>query len=294
VHNVAAGRPTVSVVLCVRDAAATVGDQLRALATQACADPWELVVVDNGSRDATVAVVESWRPSLPGLRVVSAVDRAGLAYARNVGARVARGQLLAFCDGDDVVRPGWLSALVATCPPGGMAGGALAYDRLNDPVARYWRGDAPAADGLPLGHCFLPYAVGANYVIDRATYWEMGGCDERFLTASDDVDLSWRVQLAGRPVTYAPAAVVDYRLRDSVRAAARQRFAYGRAEALLYAKHRRHVDRQLEQWLRVLWFLSSRAHHLVRGRRLRGRWLCVAAYHAGRMLGSWERRVWFP
>lgn len=284
----------VSVILCVNNAQDTVEEQLQALAVQDFDQPWELVVVDNRCSDETIAIVRRQADRIPRLRVVPASARAGLAYARNVGAGAAAGEFLAFCDGDDAVRPQWLRALVETCPDMGMVGGALALDRYNDQTSQFWRGASPTLRGLPTGHAHLAYAVGANFGVHRATFLAVGGCDERFLCASDDVDLSWRIQLAGFPLAFAEAAVADYRLRSTIMSAARQRFAYGRDEVILYVKHRPLMRRQISAWLWTSWYLASRWHHLVRDRNLRGRWVCVWAYHAGRLRGSWEHRVWFP
>ena len=63
--------PCASVVLCVRNGAAFVGRQLAALAAQDLDTPWELVVVDNGSRDSTAAVVAPWVERQPTWRLVA-------------------------------------------------------------------------------------------------------------------------------------------------------------------------------------------------------------------------------
>src|SRR5690349_1945599 len=105
-----------SIVIAARDAAATLGEQLDALATQVWDGTWEVLVVDNGSTDATCAIVRAAARQWPGLRLVEATDGVGPAYARNVGSRSATGRSLAFCDADDVVAPGWVAAM----------GGALA------------------------------------------------------------------------------------------------------------------------------------------------------------------------
>ena len=94
----------------VRDMEATIAAQLAALARQDYADTWEIVVVDNESRDDSMAVVDEWRERLP-IRVVQATGVAECGYAKNVGAVAAAGELLAFCDADDEVRPDWLRVL---------------------------------------------------------------------------------------------------------------------------------------------------------------------------------------
>ena len=109
--------------------------------------PWEVVVVDNGSTDASVQVVEAWRERIPGLRIVDASGARGLNHARNRGADAARGDLLAFADADDEAVPGWLESLATAAAFADLVGGALDGDALNDGmIARSIpRGGAPRA-----------------------------------------------------------------------------------------------------------------------------------------------------
>jgi len=76
--------PRVSVVMPVLNGAATLPQQLRALAAQTYPGRWELVVADNGSTDETAQVVREWTGRLPCLRLVDASDRMSTNYARNV------------------------------------------------------------------------------------------------------------------------------------------------------------------------------------------------------------------
>lgn len=253
---------------------------------------WELLLVDNGCTDDTLSIVERWRPQLTGLRIIDARDRAGLAHARNVGVAHARGRVVAFCDGDDVVADGWAQALLDAARDADLVGGTLEVERLNgaDPV--YWRGGSPTAAGLPPAHRYFAVAVGANFAVRRDVVDRVGGFDEQFVICSDDVDFSWRVQAAGGRLAFAEAAVVHYRLRPDLRTNIRQQWNYGRAEARLYAKFRPELERiPATDVLRTYWFLLSRFHHLIRGRQLRGRWLCMVAYRAGRLRGSAEQRL---
>ena len=110
--------PELSVVIPVRDAAATIEDQIDALLGQEWDRPWELVVVDNGSHDATQTIVERYADRDDRVRLVDASDRPGVAHCRNVGIRAARADAIAMCDADDVVAPGWLRARWArACVP---------------------------------------------------------------------------------------------------------------------------------------------------------------------------------
>jgi len=276
-----------SVILCVRNAAATVGAQLAALAGQDCAREWELVVVDNGSTDESVRIVEGWRRRLPSLRLVRANERAGLGYARNAGAAAAAGRVLAFCDADDVADRGWLSALLRGAREAELIGGRLELGMLNGPRARRWR--AMSADDLrrPLALGYLHYAVGANFAVAREAFDAVGGCDEAFTICGDDIDLSWRIQRRGGRLAFREDAVMHYRLRANIPGLVRQRYLYGQAEGLLRRKyaHELAAVRWAERWPSYR-ALLTRCWHLLADEERRGVWLGVAGYSAGRIRGS--------
>ena len=281
-----------SVILCVRNGGRTIADQLEALATQDYTGDWELVVVDNGSTDDTVEIVERWRERIPRVRVVPAQERAGLAYARNVGASAAEGEVLAFCDADDVADPGWLAGLVAGTRGADLVGGRLELERLNDPLTRHWRAMSEDDTSSPSALGYLHYAIGANFAVRRAIYERVGGCDEAFLTCGDDVDLSWRIQRQGGSLAFRPDAVMHYRLRADLRGFVRQRYLYGRIEGLLRRKFGDAVppvrwgDRSGTYRALLLY-----SWHLAADPEGRGIWLGAAGYCAGRIRGALRYRV---
>jgi len=279
------------VVLPVRDVRGTVGQQLAALAAQDFPGQWEVVVADNGSRDATLDVVRKWADRLPDLRVVRADDRPGVSHARNVAASAARADLLAICDGDDVVEPGWLSAVVAASGRCDVVAGRLDEDSLNSPTVKTWRPSRPT-DGPTVIRGFLPYAAGANCAVWKRVLEDVGGWNEDYVAAGNDVEFSWRAQLRGHRLGFAPEAVVRYRYRSDLRSWARQAYNGGRACAHLVTDFRRHglppvpLRRVAWNWLRLV----VRAPRLLRPGP-RGWWVGEAAGALGRVAGSLERRV---
>src|SRR3990170_1727159 len=78
---------------------------------------WERIVVDNASRDATLARARA----VAGVRVLANSENRGFAAAANQGARAARGELLLFLNPDVVAEPGALAALGARVAPGSIA-----------------------------------------------------------------------------------------------------------------------------------------------------------------------------
>jgi GT2 family glycosyltransferase len=85
---------------------------------------------------------------------------------------------------------------------------------------------------------YRPYATGANLGVRRDVWEALGGFDESYVGGHEEVDFAWRAQDRGYTIAFVPEAVVDYRLRHSLRSMMRQRFGYGRSYAQLYSRFR--------------------------------------------------------
>ncbi|HEU0132123.1 MAG TPA: glycosyltransferase [Mycobacteriales bacterium] len=278
----------VSVCIPSRNTRATLPAQLDALAAQTYAGPWEVVLLDNGSTDGSDALALDWSDRLT-IRVAR-VATPGISHVRNAARSAARGDLLAFCDGDDVVVPGWLSALVHAARDADLVGGRLDETSLNPAHVSAWRDPLPDALMAPLG--YLPFAPGGNCAVWADVVDEVGGWDTSYVGGSDDVDFSWRVQRAGYTVGYAPGAVVAYRYRADLRSFLRQYHRYGLTEATLQRRFADAVPRStvgdvLRVWRRLLRRLPALRHPGVERVKLLRDW----AYHSGRLRGSLRERT---
>ena len=207
------GDVEISVVIPVYNGAATIGDQLEALSRQTSPRSWELVVADNGSTDNTLAIVDQWTPELPAVRVVDGSKHRGVSYARNCGVLASRAPLVLICDADDIVASDWLEALVKGLQTADLVGGAFDYITLNDHRDLENRTFGDTGE-LSSRLRFLPFAVGANFGMRRAVFDAIGGWDSRYGLGGNDVDFSWRAQLAGFKLAYVPDALVARRLRS--------------------------------------------------------------------------------
>ena len=279
----------VTVVVPVLDEVVDLPGQLAALAAQDYDGRWELIVCDNGSIDGTPELARSWCDRLPNLRVVDASDHRGLNHARNMGAREAAGDFLVFCDGDDVVSPTWLHELVAAAPSADVVGGVLDRVLLNGADAR-----PEPRNSLPMKLGFLPAAPGGNCGIWRSVAVELGW-DERFEFGGSDIEFSWRAQLAGHRLGFAPDAVVHVREPNELSVIARQWFRYGASGPPLFRTFRPDGMQRssVRDAARVWAWLLVHVADLVGSLEPRRRWVRLAASRAGRLVGSVRTRTLF-
>ena len=220
----------VSVILPCYDAGPELRDQLDAVGGQDYAGDYEVIVADNGSRSRRTGQASRWAGPGSDARFIDASVRRGPGAARNAGARVARGDFLAFCDADDVVSPSWLSLLVGSAQSADVVGGQLESARLNGSAlcACHDLTD-PSVPHLD----FLPAAAAANLGIWTDVFYRLGGFEEASRTG-EDIALVWTAQLRGYVYATSPA-LVHKRLPAGVRDPARRFFRYGMGDAWLYS-----------------------------------------------------------
>lgn len=210
--------------------------QMRALAAQDYLGSWELILSLNSPEPAERTRLEALLERFEELpwRIIDSSDLRSAAHARNVGAAAAGGELLLFCDGDDLADPGWMSALVAALDgPAVAIGGHLDEERLAIEGQAHWRPPA-TPDALPtfLGH---PFLVSANMGIERTAFEKTGGFDTS-LIRGEDIAFSWALLDLDLELDYCADAVMHYRHRRGMRAMMHQHYLYGRGFSQLLAR----------------------------------------------------------
>jgi glycosyltransferase involved in cell wall biosynthesis len=288
----AGSRPRlVSVIVPVRDAAEHLPAQLEALARQDHEDAWEVVIADNESRDGSAEVAERWLARLPSARLVIAAGGRGPSHARNAGAAAARGDFLAFCDADDVASPRWVRGMAEAAAEADIVAGGVGADRVNDDITRAWHAVPPRERALR-GMRFLVHASGTSTGVWTDAFEALGGFDDA-VAVGEDIEFSWRAQLAGFRLVEAPQAVVDERYRRRIRDLAVQHLRYGEAGPLLYRRFGRHgmppspLTGAAREWASLVAGLPA----LARSPEARGRWVIEAALRLGHVVGSVRQRV---
>ncbi|WP_176159484.1 glycosyltransferase [Prosthecobacter debontii] len=225
--------PRISVVVCTWNGGATLADCLSSL--QKLRYPnFEVLLIDDGSTQDIAAIAHRF-PSVLYVRQ----DHAGLSVARNRGASLATGEIVAYTDDDCIADEDWLTHLATGFddPQWVAAGGP------NIPPRPRNRTEAvvAAAPGAP-AHVLLndieaEHLPGCNLAIRKRALEAIGGFQAQYVAAGDDVDVCWRLQQAGGKLRFVPGAMVWHHRRYSIQAYFRQQAGYGRAEALLMKDH---------------------------------------------------------
>jgi cellulose synthase/poly-beta-1,6-N-acetylglucosamine synthase-like glycosyltransferase len=211
------------VVVPVRNAAATIDACVTSLlALRYPSDRLEVIVVDNGSRDATASRLARYDGRV---RVVDE-RRRGAGAARNAGVARAEGDVVAFTDADCVVDPEWLAHLVRPLadPRVGIAGGTILATLPANRVERF--GEEIHDHRRALEGQRPPYAITMSWASRREVLRDLGGFDERFLRCQD-IDLSYRAVRAGYELAYVAEAVVRHRNEATLRGLFAEGFVHG-------------------------------------------------------------------
>jgi O-antigen biosynthesis protein len=192
---------------------------------------FEVLVVDDGSTDQGADSATEY-----GFRLIR-TPNSGLSSARNTGLRAATGEIVAYIDDDAYPDPDWLRYLAAAF----LRGDYVGVGGPNIPPPGGWVEECVSnSPGGPI-HVLLTdreaeHIPGCNMAFRKAALLKIGGFDERFRVAGDDVDVCWSLQKQGGKLGFSPAAVVWHHRRNSIRGYWRQQRGYGRAEALLEEK----------------------------------------------------------
>jgi len=236
-EHVRATWPKVSVVVCAYNAADTIDDCLRSLADLTYPD-FEVIVVNDGSRDGTGEIAKGHAELWPALSVIE-IPNGGLSAARNVGLAHATGEIVAYTDADVRVDEDWLTYLVQPMVGTDLAGsGGPNVVPPDDP----WVAQAVArAPGGPTQVLFddrlAEHVPGCNMAFRREALLAIDGFNPVYLRAGDDVDVCWRLHGRGRKIGFAPSALVWHHHRSTVKAYWRQQVGYGEGETWLAAHH---------------------------------------------------------
>jgi len=265
-------------VVPTRDRAGYLDVALTSLLDQDFGEPYEVIVIDDGSRDSTPEVIRRHR-----VRSLVHDPPRGPNAARNVGLQAAAADLVALVD-DDVFAPrGWLHELVAGArrhPEADVVGGPIRA-RLEGPAPHSCGRERPPITTLDLGPEDVETELvwSANMLLRRSAHERAGDFDEDLPPGGDEEEWLRRVAAGGGHVVYVAAAAIDHRRTgDDVRLRSLMRSAYRRGYNLRGYNETHGRAPGVGQELRVL---AGCGWHVVRRRCPQG--LIAGAHSAGRL-----------
>ena len=267
-------------------------DCVQSLLDDTSAGTPEVVVVDNGSTDGSVAAL---RAAHPGARVVEPGTNLGYAAAANRGIAATAAPIVAVGNPDLVVTKGTAAALLARFdsePDLGALGPAIDNpDGTRYPSARAHSSTVDAVGHAMLGRLFprnrftrryrqldaawdrardVDWVSGALVFLRRSALDSVGGWDERYFMYMEDVDLGWRLRRLGWRVGYEPAGHATHVQGASTAAHPYRMIIEHHRSAFRFAERRWHGARRL-LLLPAAGFLTLRALVDLAARVLRTR-----------------------
>ncbi len=229
--------------------------------------PDEIIVVDGGSTDCTVEIAKKKGA------VVLDNPRKNAACGRNIGILRAKGDVVAFTDGDCMVHPEWLEAIETSFRDpsvDGVGGKVVAAVPEND-IEAYWNhlqleivmkfgNDGYQVKERTLNDSFIT----ANCAYRRKFLWKMKGFNRWFANNGEDVELSWRALAKGAKLLYVPEAVVDYHGVTDIEGIRKKSFRNGVASSKLQKVYGGKINYDINIY--KIWFAS------FKGTLLRKKW----------------------
>ena len=282
----------VTVILCTYNRCEVLAEALISIASSVLAETveWEVLVVDNNSKDQTRAVVEEFSRRHSGRFRYLFESKQGLSNARNAGICAAAGEIVAFTDDDVTVHPLWLQNLTAPLLDGPWAGSAgrirlgqsfqpPSWLALSGPFSL-----GPALVQFDLGDQEGPLGkapFGANMAFRKAIFEKYGGfradlgrCGKN-LIGNEETEFCKRLMAAGERLWYAPSAEVYHPvLKERVKKSYFRSYHFGQGRSEV-----RQAGQGLPIWKIPRYCL----------REIRGRWRWMSSTHPQWFLSTQDR-----
>ncbi|MFH1510163.1 MAG: glycosyltransferase [Candidatus Woesearchaeota archaeon] len=237
----------VSVVVPARNAAGTIGKCITSLLRQESKNPYEILVVDNGSTDSTAAIAKSFGKKIS---VISEKEM-GSYKARNKGISKARGKIIAFTDSDCIANQNWLANIIKSLKEPGIlvVGGRIqAYKPrglIQEYCARFEH------DQETYIYSVHPFCATANMAARKKELKKIGYFDQKLLSGGD-YDLCKRLLTNPKQIAYAPDATVHHIYKNSIGNLVHKHYTYGKGCKALILNKKTHPRLVLPTYWQLL------------------------------------------
>lgn len=221
---------------------------------------YEIYIVDNGSKDQTVSILEVFKESFPEKILPTYLSRnMGTTYSRNLALRKATGKYICVMDSDVEILPGTLKKLVEDVenkkvnglvvpkilyPNGRLQKSTDRFPTIGRKVYRYFflkNMESKEADKSKITSLIeVDYAISAFWLLPKSVFLDIGLLDENIFYSPEDVDFCMRLWCAGYNICYDPDAVIIHYTQEISRGYRITRALFSHIKGLSYyfIKHR--------------------------------------------------------
>jgi len=230
----------ISFIVPAHNEQACLGRTLSAIHTSAKAvgRPYEVIVVDDGSTDGTPAMLAGMKTSPVDLTVIRQ-GQSGPALARNRGAAVATGEVLAFLDDDTLAPPGWLLALNSAFDdhPEAQGIGAPPSPVTPNGLDKRRVGNGSGSDAsMPLAFEPQKWISTHNLAVQRSAFEAVRGFLPESVCQDEDLDFLYRLLQQGFVLIKTNRSAIYHRSRESLGGIIRQQFHFGRTDVHIFRR----------------------------------------------------------
>lgn len=221
-----------TVVVCTYNGSETIRGCIESLIKQSFSQSYEIIVVDDGSTDNTLTVLEKFQQDI---KIIEHGTNKGLGTARNTGWEAARGDIVAYIDDDAKAPEDWLQSLYSYYDDDVDGVGGYSSTLIDNYIGRYevarmevvYGPNAERVDG----------AGGMNMSFKKNILAEVDGFDERFTHIGDDTDINKRLNQKGYNLRVVPEIRVEHQYPKSIFGFISKKFNRGLGRAVIDEKY---------------------------------------------------------
>ncbi len=226
----------ISVIVPTYNSQKTIEECVQAILNQKVPEEFELIIVDDASKDDTEKILEKYSNKIIYLKNKK---NKGPAFSRNIGAKKAKGKIVVFTDSDCIAAKNWLSEMIKPFEDEKVAAVQGAYKtKQKELIARFSQEEIEQRYELLRKAKNLDWVGSYSAAYSKNIFLEEGGFDESFPIASgEDPDLSFRVAKKGHKIVFNEKAIVYHTHPNNLGWYLRTKFFRAYYRVILYKKH---------------------------------------------------------